>query len=206
MLCAAVKERDGPAACWATCCLGRRQNELHWETVVKGAASQSLINTSSLVAQVPYRSFAVGVHRPSRLPHPRPAWVCEAQALPDVLDRLQLRASGLELRPSRVPMQPIAASPAATLHYRDWHWQAPLLAGGGPAYPGRPSAVSNWQGMPQRIAYLSLHAYYFITTRDVAAGELQFGQGQRSVASPTRVWQVPKLPLPETSFDAVLTR
>jgi hypothetical protein len=33
---------------------GERQNELHWETVVKNRASQSLINTSSLVAQEPY--------------------------------------------------------------------------------------------------------------------------------------------------------
>ena len=33
---------------------GERQNELHWETVVKNVASQSLINTSSPVAQEPY--------------------------------------------------------------------------------------------------------------------------------------------------------
>jgi len=34
---------------------GERQNELHWETVVKSRASlQSLINTSSPVAQEPY--------------------------------------------------------------------------------------------------------------------------------------------------------
>lgn len=59
---------EGAAAC--VCCLRRlrsvtprrvlgvlfreRQNGLHWETVVKGGASQSLINTSSPVAQEPY--------------------------------------------------------------------------------------------------------------------------------------------------------
>jgi hypothetical protein len=67
-----VKEcGDGAAACVCVCvcCVRRlrsvmpcrccvlddvlleeRQSELHWETVVKGAASQGLINTSSLVA------------------------------------------------------------------------------------------------------------------------------------------------------------
>ena len=54
---------------------------------------------------------------------------------------------------------------------------APLLAGGGPAYPGCPSAVSHWQGMLPVTVYLSLclslrHYWH------VASKELRFGQGR----------------------------
>ena len=40
---------------------------------------------------------------------------------------------------------------------------APLLAGGGPAYPGCPSAVSHWQGMLLSLCTFR-YAYHFITT------------------------------------------
>jgi hypothetical protein len=110
----------------------------------------------------------------------------EAQALPDVLE---LAASVSKPRPSRVPTQPMADGRVAALRYRDWHvgTLAPKLAGGRPAYPGCPSAVSHWQGMLHIIVYLSLHAYYFITIHIWLPEELQFDQGRRSVSSPTCV-------------------
>lgn len=133
-----MQRRGGGLSVWSLCCCVRRlrsvmavpragrrvvwaasENELHWETVVKGAASQSLKTTSSPVAQEPYRPLAVVVHRPSRLPHPRP----QTAAHPSLPRLAGWLAAGL-LAPRCLQVEPLEP-PARCCH---WTGRGPLAA------------------------------------------------------------------------------
>lgn len=75
------------------------ENELHWATVVKGAASQSLITTVFVPIPAAWSRSASSFRPMSASASPSGHGSREAQALPDVLDGLQL----VKPRPSPVP-------------------------------------------------------------------------------------------------------
>ena len=81
---------------------------------------------------------------------------------------------------------------------------APLLAGGGPAYPGCPSAVSHWQGMLLSLCTFR-YAYHFVTTGMWRPKNFVLAKGGRhfqTLLLPARVQQLRLRPLPETAFGA----
>lgn len=177
-------------ACWATCCLGGGRCRRCGPTVVKRQQRQkaSSSSTAATLATNPARVVVQAVCICHRL-RPR-----SASASPSGVGRARLKrcltfwtACSSSKRPRAAPFsragaaahpgQPMAAprrrrpvpfitasGTIGTTRLAQW---APLRAGGGPASSclGRPSAVSNSQGMLHVTVYPLLNAYCFITTR-----------------------------------------
>ena len=174
-------------------------NGLHLQTVVKGAASQSLNAKGN-----------------------PPAWSCKQRIV-------HLRPNSASASPSGVGRERLKrcltfwtacslqqASPSRDLHacqcsqlqsprrLPEIGSLAPLLAGGGPAYPGCPSAVSHWQGMLLSLCTFR-YAYHFVTTGMWRPKNFVLAKGGRhfqTLLLPARVQQLRLRPLPETAFGA----
>jgi hypothetical protein len=127
---------------------GERQNELHWETVVKSRASQSVAEPDQY--QRPGRAGAI-------------LTICSGSASSIFGFRIPVRSVEQPWKRLQGSSRDLHALLFITeigtgAVARRWR----------PCMSGCPSAVSHWQGPLQRAVYLSLHAHYFLTIRNVA--------------------------------------